>query len=47
MRPVSALLRAKGDALTGIKLADTANAIQFSPARSNDILFRRVYCRAR
>ncbi len=47
MRPVSALLRAKGDTLTGIKRADTANEIQFSPTKSNDIFYRGVRYRAR
>ena len=35
-----------GRCVTGIKRADTANEIQFSPAKSSDIFCRRVRCRA-
>ncbi len=37
MRPVSSALASEGRRVTGIKRADTANEIQFSPAKSNDI----------
>jgi len=40
MRPVSGALASKGDALTGIKRADSANEIQYSPAKSIDIFCR-------
>ena len=36
-----------GGCVTGIIRADTANEIQFSPAKSNDIFSRGMSCRAR
>ena len=41
IKPVSCALASKDDALTGIMRADTANEIQYSPAKSNDIFHRR------
>ncbi len=40
-------LASEGQCVTSIKRADTANEIQFSPAKSNDIFCRWVRCRAR
>ena len=40
-------LASEGRCVTGIKRAGTANEIQFSPAKSNDIFYRGVRYRAR
>jgi hypothetical protein len=40
-------LAREGRCVTCIKRADTANEIQFSPAKSNNIFYHWVQCRAR
>jgi hypothetical protein len=48
IQPISrVLLRAKADALTGIKRADTANEIQYRPAKSNNVFCRWLAGRER